>query len=72
MRNNEGTIDRLVRVVLGVVLLSQVFFGLKTPFGLIGLLPLLTGLVGVCPAYLPFGLRTCPAPAKGPEAVPKS
>lgn len=56
---NEGTIDRAVRVVLGIVLLSLVFVGPKTLFGLIGLIPLITGLVGMCPLYRIVGLSTC-------------
>lgn len=55
---NEGPVDRTVRVVVGLVLLSLVFIGPKTPWGWIGLLPLITGAVGVCPGYLPFGFST--------------
>jgi len=60
---NVGTIDRALRVVLGLVLLSLVFFGPQTPWGWIGVVPLLTALVGYCPAYSVFGLRTCPLKA---------
>lgn len=56
---NEGAIDRVLRVVVGLVVLSLVFIGPKTPLGWIGLLPLITGLVGFCPAYALLGLRTC-------------
>ncbi len=56
---NEGTIDRAVRVVLGLVLLSLMFVGPKTMWGAIGLIPLLTGLVGFCPLYRLVGLSTC-------------
>lgn len=56
---NEGGVDRGIRVVVGLVLLSLVFIGPKTPWGWIGLLPLITGAVGVCPAYMPFGIKTC-------------
>jgi hypothetical protein len=59
MKTNEGTVDRIVRVVVGVVLLSLVFFGPRTPWGWIGILPLATGIVGICPAYVPFRLSTC-------------
>jgi len=59
MPRNEGAIDRVLRVVVGLVVLSLVFIGPKTPLGWIGLLPLITGLVGFCPAYALFGLRTC-------------
>jgi len=57
---NEHTVDRLLRVLLGIVLLSLVFVGPQTLWGWLGLVPLLTGLVGSCPLYTAFGLRTCP------------
>lgn len=56
---NEGTADRAVRVVLGIGLLSLVFVGPQTLLGLIGLVPLVTGLVGSCPIYRIFGVDTC-------------
>ncbi|MCB2058860.1 MAG: DUF2892 domain-containing protein [Novosphingobium sp.] len=56
---NLGSIDRVVRIVAGLGLLSLVFVGPQTPWGLIGLLPLLTGIIGFCPAYCPLGLSTC-------------
>ena len=59
MPRNEGTLDRTLRVVLGLVLLSLVFVGPQTPWGLMGLIPLITGLAGTCPIYTLFGLRTC-------------
>jgi Protein of unknown function (DUF2892) len=57
--NNVGNFDRLVRICIGVVLIAMVFVGPKSPWGWIGLVPLLTGLVRWCPAYLPFGINTC-------------
>ena len=57
---NEGTIDRALRIVVGIVLLSLVFVGPKTPIGWIGVVPLLTGLIGSCPLYTLLGLSTCP------------
>ena len=59
MKVNEGPLDRGVRIVVGLVLLGLVFVGPRTPWGWSGVLPLLTGIVGVCPAYIPFGLSTC-------------
>lgn len=56
---NEGGIDRVVRVVLGAVLMTMVFVGPETPWGLIGLVPLLTGIFGVCPLYRLMGVDTC-------------
>jgi hypothetical protein len=57
--NNEGAVDRVIRVVLGVVLISLAFVGPMTPFGWIGVIPLLTGLVGSCPLYRLVGINTC-------------
>ncbi len=59
MKQNEGTVDRTVRIVLGLALLALVFVGPKSWFGLVGLLPLATGLVGFCPLYRLLGIRTC-------------
>lgn len=64
MVRNEAGWDRAARVVLGLVLLSLLFVGPRTWWGLIGLVPLLTGLVGYCPLYQVFGLNTCPLEAK--------
>lgn len=60
MPTNEGTIDRILRIVVGLGILSLVFIGPQTPWGWIGVVPLITGLVGYCPAYSLFGLNTCP------------
>ena len=57
---NEATAERVIRVVAGVVLLSLVFVGPQTLFGLVGLVPLVTGLMGSCPIYTLFGFSTCP------------
>ncbi len=56
---NEHRIDRGLRIVLGLGLLALAFAGPKTAWGLLGVLPLLTGLIGSCPSYTLFGLRTC-------------
>jgi hypothetical protein len=55
---NEGRLDRAARVIVGLILLSLVFVGPKTTWGLVGFVPLLTGLVGFCPAYRLFGRST--------------
>jgi DUF2892 family protein len=60
MIRNESHLDRALRVVLGLVLLSLVFIGPKTMWGLIGIVPLATGLIGHCPLYRLVGLSTCP------------
>ena len=57
---NEHNVERVVRVVLGLALLSIVFVGPQTWWGLIGLVPLATGLAGTCPIYSVFGVSTCP------------
>ena len=56
---NEATLDRAIRVVLGLALLALVFVGPKTMWGLVGLVPLATGLLGSCPLYTLFGISTC-------------
>jgi hypothetical protein len=61
MSKNVGGIDRILRIVVGLGLLSLVFIGPQTPFGWIGLVPLLTAAIGWCPAYTIFGIKTCPA-----------
>jgi hypothetical protein len=61
---NEGTADRIVRVVIGLGLLSIVFLGPQTPWGWIGVIPLATGILGFCPLYRIVGLNTCPVPKK--------
>jgi hypothetical protein len=55
---NEHAVDRAVRVVLGLGLLSLTVVGPNSLWGLVGLVPLLTGLIGSCPLYTVLGLRT--------------
>jgi hypothetical protein len=61
LRHNEGPVDRGFRIVLGIALLSLTFVGPGSAWGLTGLLPLATGLLGFCPLYRVLGLNTCPA-----------
>ena len=56
---NEGAVDRSLRIVAGVALLSLVFIGPKTLWGLVGIVPLTTGVLGTCPLYSVLGIRTC-------------
>ena len=63
--HNEHSIDRAVRVVLGLVLLSLVFVGPQTLWSLLGLVPLATGAIGSCPLYTVFGFSTRPRDAAG-------
>ena len=59
MERNVGGIDRVVRIVLGLALIVATLAHVLPVWGWIGVIPLVTGLVGWCPAYLPFGIRTC-------------
>ena len=59
MTCNVGTIDRILRIVVGLALIALAFTGTVGVWGWIGVVPLVTGLVGWCPAYLPLGIRTC-------------
>lgn len=61
---NEHPMERVARVVVGLGVLSLAFVGPKTPWGWVGLVPLVTGLVGSCPLYTLFGLSTCPIKAR--------
>jgi len=60
MKPNVGSLDRAARIVVGLLLIALVFVGPKTPWGWIGLLPLATGIIRWCPAYMPFHICTCP------------
>jgi hypothetical protein len=57
---NEGTIDRAVRIIAGLAILSLAFVGPQSPLGYLGLVPLVTGVIGFCPAYRLLGLSTAP------------
>jgi len=59
-KRNVGTIDRVFRIVLGLILIALVFTGPQTPWGWIGIVPLVTGFMRTCPLYTLFGLSTCP------------
>jgi hypothetical protein len=59
MNANVGGIDRVLRIVVGVALIALAFTETVGMWGYIGVVPLLTGLIGWCPAYLPFGFKTC-------------
>lgn len=56
---NVHAVERVARVLLGAVLIALAFVGPKTPWGFVGIVPLLTGLSGTCPAYTLFGFSTC-------------
>ncbi|GBC79919.1 MAG: YgaP family membrane protein [Acidobacteriota bacterium] len=58
MNANVGGADKVIRIVAGLVILG-LGLAFKSYWGLVGLLPLITGLVGFCPAYVIFGISTC-------------
>jgi hypothetical protein len=64
---NEGNVDRTLRVIVGLWLLSWIFTkdGPGRLWGLIGLVPLLTGMFGICPLYSILGINTCPVGKAG-------
>ncbi|MBR9970648.1 YgaP family membrane protein [Magnetospirillum sulfuroxidans] len=62
MNKNVGGIDRILRIVVGLVLIALAVTGTVGVWGYIGVVPLLTGLIGWCPAYLPLGIKTCKTP----------
>ena len=61
MRSNEGTADRALRIGGGLLLIGLAVAGVIGPWGYIGVVPLLTGAVGMCPLYSILGINTCPA-----------
>ena len=58
MKKNVGGIDRTLRIIVGLVLISLVFVGPKTAWGWIGLIPIATALIGWCPPYSLLGINT--------------
>ncbi|MDF2447294.1 MAG: hypothetical protein K0S46_2530 [Moraxellaceae bacterium] len=59
MERNVGDVERVVRVVAGLAILSLVFVGPKSLWGLLGVVPVFTGLSGWCPPYQLLGISTC-------------
>ncbi|MES2686276.1 MAG: DUF2892 domain-containing protein [Pseudomonadota bacterium] len=64
MKVNEGAIDRGLRVVAGLVLIGLAATGTVGLWGYIGVVPLLTGAIGLCPLYSLLGINSCPAPRR--------
>jgi hypothetical protein len=58
MKLNMGSADRIIRLIVGLFLISLIFWGPKTYWGLIGVILVLTAFVGFCPLYVPFKLST--------------
>jgi len=59
MKKNVGSIERAVRVLLGLAVISMAFVGPMSPWAYLGIIPLATGLIGWCPPYALFGISTC-------------
>lgn len=57
-KNNVGKVDRIIRIVLGILLVGNVFVGVQTVIGWVGLILIVTGLFGTCPLYLIIGINT--------------
>ena len=64
MKTNEGGIDRILRIVVGLVLIGLTLSGNIGVWGWIGVVPLVTGAIGMCPLYSLLGLNTCPMKPK--------
>ncbi len=64
-RTNVGGLDKILRIVVGIALLAAGWFGPLGWWGLIGLVPLATGLLNTCPLYTILGLNTCPIGQRG-------
>ena len=60
MKSNVGGIDKILRIVAGLVLIVLAIMGIGAPWTWIGVVPLATGLMGWCPAYSIIGVNTCP------------
>ena len=59
MKTNEGTVDRVLRIAAGLALIGMAVMGVVGPWGYIGVVPLLTGAIGMCPLYTVLGINTC-------------
>lgn len=59
MKKNIGGIERAIRILVGLGIISLAFIGPKTPWAYLGIIPVLTGLIGWCPPYAIFGISTC-------------
>ncbi len=65
MKSNVGTLDRITRIFVGFAIFGICHY-YHSWWGLVGILPVLTGIVRFCPAYVPFGLSTCGVKAEKP------
>lgn len=65
MQANVGGIDKVLRIIVGVVLIAAAATGMIGWWGWLGVIPLLTGLFNFCPAYTLLGIKTCKLPRAG-------
>ena len=63
MKVNVGSTDRIIRIIVGIAIIL-IGFLYESWWGIIGLVVLLTGILKVCPAYMPFGISTCKTETK--------
>jgi hypothetical protein len=63
-KKNVGKIDRIIRVVVGIILVGNVFYALHHPIGWLGVILIVTGIVGICPLYSIIGINTRPLSEK--------
>lgn len=59
MNQNVGNVERTIRILAGIAILSLAFIGPKSPWAYLGAVPLVTGLIGWCPPYAILGISTC-------------
>ena len=59
MKQNVGNVERVIRIIVGLAVISLVFIGPQSNWGWLGLVPLATGLIGWCPPYALLGINTC-------------
>lgn len=64
MKANMGNLDRIIRLIAGIVLIILAVMGIFTPWGWIGVVFAVTGLFKFCPFYAIFGINTCPIEKK--------
>ncbi len=64
LKNNVGKIDRIIRIVVGIILVGNVFYALQHPIGWLGVILIVTGIAGICPLYSMLGINTKSAAEK--------
>jgi len=73
MKINVGSVDRTLRIIIGLVIVSLAFWGPKSPWAFLGLLLVVTGVVGRCGLYSLLGISTChKATPQNPADTPTS